>query len=354
MKLKDSNEYQIAGSLPINRYYRYLSEKMFDGKIDVEQPLANSKNLTRKIKFGINYIKQNRENKQYNYSMNFGQHADLNLYNNDLAAFFNPQLFDFSTGIFNGQNYISVDKFYEEDALYSNHTIGNSSLQSAYVMTDYNLSKKIKINAGVRYEHIKMHSDVARYDSLNYQVDDQRRFQTNDIFLVNPGELDTFNFYPALSVIYKLIDNDERPFNIRFNYSKTTARPSLREITETVVFDYELRDNVFGNSKLKPVYVHNFDFRMEKFFNQAYNISISAFYKNFKNHIELIQTGKGYTWENVEKSTLRGLEIEGKANLIDPLELRANITLCKSSTTFMRKRLYTIVELNHISLTALM
>jgi len=339
LKLKGTDEYQIAGSLPINRFYRYLNENMLDAKIDFEQPIFRNQTLNRKLKFGGSYLQQNRQSDQYNYSLNFGQFADLNLYKNDLNAFFDPKYFDVTNGTFNGQNYTTVNKYYEEDGLYSNHTIGKSSISSAYLLSDYSLSKKLKINAGVRFEKISMHSDVNRYDSLGYAANDQRRFQANDFFLVNPGQLDTSNFFPSASIIYKLVDNEESPSNLRFNYSKTTARPSLREITETVVFDYELRDNVFGNSKLKAVYVNNLDFRYEKYFGKSYNISASLFYKNFKNHIELIQTGKGYTWENVDKSTLKGIEIEGKATFFNSLEVRSNITICKSMTTFMKKEI---------------
>ena len=130
------------------------------------------------------------------------------------------------------------------------------------------------------------------------------------------------------------------PVNLRLNFSQTLARPSLRELSDVSALDYELRARVYGNSNLKTVHVNNYDARLEWYFKSNDNISVSLFYKDFKNHIELVNSA-GFTWQNVDKSYTQGIEIEGKKNITKSLEFAANITLVNSKTSFVRKRVDT-------------
>jgi outer membrane receptor protein involved in Fe transport len=91
---------------------------------------------------------------------------------------------------------------------------------------------------------------------------------------------------------------------------------------------------VVGNSDLKIANINNFDLRLESYFKSRDNISLSVFYKDFTNHIELINTGNAYTWQNIENSYVAGVELEGKMNIYTSLEFRANITLVNSRSTY--------------------
>jgi outer membrane receptor protein involved in Fe transport len=134
-------------------------------------------------------------------------------------------------------------------------------------------------------------------------------------------------------VIYKLRDDDKNPFNIRLNYSKTLARPSLREYSESIVYDNELRADVFGNANLKLVKVNNYDVRMETYFPGGDFVSLSLFYKDFKNHIELIDLNGGFSWSNSDFSTVKGIEIDGRKKLGKNIEFTTNISLISSKST---------------------
>ena len=83
------------------------------------------------------------------------------------------------------------------------------------------------------------------------------------------------------------------------------------------------------------VKIDNYDLRVESYFESGDNISISGFYKSFHNHIELVNSG-GYTWQNVDKSNVIGVELEGKKVLSSHFEVGANLTLVKSKTEFVR------------------
>jgi len=336
---KGTGNFQIAGALGVNRFFRYLNENMWDTRIDLEKSIPITLERSLKVKFGGAYQLLDRASKQYNYSMNFSPRADLNLPNGDLEAFFQPSRLDFSTGYFNGEKYVTVYQFYQEDGLPSNYTIGRSNIQAYYVQTDLALPFHLRLVAGVRAEYAQLFTDVFRSDSLGYKANDPRRLYVGDLFLVNPGELKTLNFLPSANLIWKFKDGEEESGNLRASYSQSLARPSLRELSETVVYDYELRANVFGNSALVPVSIQNFDLRLERTFPNGNQFSISGFYKDFRNHIEMVQSVQGYSWQNVDKSFVQGVELEGRVQLMKGLEARANFTWVKSQTTFVQTNL---------------
>jgi outer membrane receptor protein involved in Fe transport len=129
---------------------------------------------------------------------------------------------------------------------------------------------------------------------------------------------------------------------LRFNYSKSLARPSIRELSDAAIVDNEFRTLIYGNSDLKMVTIHNFDFRAETYFKKGHNASISAFYKDFNNHIEMGFGSAGITWDNIEKSRVLGLELEGNIQITRALEFKSNVTLVKSEAEFIRKDLQVI------------
>ena len=47
----------------------------------------------------------------------------------------------------------------------------------------------------------------------------------------------------------------------------------------------------------------------------------------------------GLTWQNVDKSYVAGIEIEGKKTVMSHLDISANVTLIKSETNFVRNRI---------------
>lgn len=150
--------------------------------------------------------------------------------------------------------------------------------------------------------------------------------------------IDQANFLPSGSLIYKLV-NKKNTSNFRLNFSQTVARPNLREMSDAAVYDNEFRTLIYGNSNLKMVEIYNYDFRFENYFKGGDNISVSAFYKDFTNHIEMGFGASGITWDNNENSYVAGLELEGKKQIGKNFEFRGNVTVVKSYSQFIRKDL---------------
>jgi len=325
----------LSTILTAHRYYRYLSDKLLDTRMSMEFPLSNKAGLTRKLKAGASYQQLNRSFDQYDYALYFGPSQSPSFTNDDVTEFFDLEKFGLSTYTYQGQQYPTVKEYYVESHFPSNHMLGTRRLTSGFVMIDYDIIPRLRFAGGLRTESFYLHTDATKYDALNLPENDPRRFYANEVFTVQPGALKYTDIFPSAGIIFKLKENEAAPMNIRLNFSQTVARPSVRELYDGLVFDYELRSDVFGNSKLDVTRVFNYDLRYESFFKSGDNISLSLFYKSFKNHIELVNTYQGYSWQNVDHSIVQGLEIEGRKAIVKNLEFKANVALVYSASTFV-------------------
>ena len=260
----------------------------------------------------------------------------INIPNNDINAFFDPSNFDISQNIVSGYPVSTANLFYFESGNPANRTIGNSDIIAGYFLTDYALNKRWRFEGGVRVEQARIFTDVFKYDSLGLGKNDPRRLFEDDLVIFNAGNLSELSILPSANIIYNLKDNEDAPANIRFNYSQSVARPSIRELSETIVSDFELRADVFGNSDLKMVNISNYDLRLEWYFKSNDHISVSGFYKEFKNHIELVSNALSWTWQNADRSFVVGFEIEGSKKITKNLEFRANVTIVNSRTELIQ------------------
>lgn len=338
-----NNQNVIGGLLPVRRFYRYLDENILDTRIKFELPFFEKQGLSRKLKFGSSYLQNQRESKQYEYFLSGSRFDRGGFENDDLTGYLILEDFGFNSVIndFNQEETV-VLKSYKRVNLDSYHTKGHNKIFSGFAAVDFTIIKKLRIAAGIRAEHTDTYTDVYKYDSLGYGRDDERRLQLEDLFIVNPGEVFQWNFLPSANLIYKLVDNPEHPLNLRFNFSKTIARPSIRELTESAIFDYEYRTFIFGNGALKTSDIFNFDFRVEKYFNNGDNVSMSLFQKNIRNHIEMVQTFQGFSWQNADSSYVRGIEFDIRKKIVKGLEFRGNATIVKSETTVIQNGVYVI------------
>ncbi len=319
-----AGDYTIGGGNPVQRFYRELTENLFDSRLTAEIPLGKKAGLTRKFKFGGAYQHMSRKSDQYQYSVNLT--GNSRNFDGNIEQYLSLENFGVQSGTFNGTYYHTLDLNYLEAGRSWDHNVGRNNITSAFMMVDYALIR-LRVSGGVRMEKAFTRTDALKYDTLNYSSEDPRRN------FVYPAELEKTNYLPSIGLIYKLRKDEAQPINLRVNYGRTVARPSIRELSSFFAYDYELRASVIGNPKLKVVDVNNYDLRFETYFKSGDNISFSLFYKDFKNHIELINAG-GYTWQNVDNSFVRGLELEGKKVIKKIFEIRANISLVNSRSSF--------------------
>lgn len=334
----NTNNYSLDPSArDIDRFYRYLSDNLFDSHASAEIPLGDKPGLARKLKVGGAYQSNKTKSDQYQYLLGKGDFTPP-LQNSDIDSYLGLDQFAVSNGVdASGVPYSTLNWYYNFYDTPIDHTFGKSAISAAFVMADYTVIPRLRLSGGVRMEHTEMFTDIDLFDSLGLSDDDPRRFYKSGVLPATPGRINQTNFLPSATLIFKLIDKEESPTNIRLGYSQTIARPSLREISNVTNFDNELQTLVSGNPDLKMVEIKNYDFRIESYFKNKDNVSISVFYKDFKNHIELERASTFY-WQNVDKSHVTGLEVEFRKGIIKGLEFRANVTLVKSFTSYVRTR----------------
>lgn len=319
-----------------HRYFRYLKEDMFDTKLSAEIPVKEEAGLTRKIRIGGSFLRNDRESQQYDYTVIYNEGNNVPVPDNDLEPFFAEE--DFGLSVDSTGNYV-INKYHTEPGIPANHTIGYNQVIGGFAMFDYNINPLWRVSAGLRVEYAEVYSDVYEYDRLGYAADDPRRQFPGEILTVKPGELKEWSYLPSANIVYKLRYDERAPVNLRLNYSQSVARPSIRELSDALLFDYEVQDFVFGNSDLKMVRISNYDARLEYYFRSGDNASVSLFYKDFKDHIELVNSNQGFTWQNVDDSEVFGIEIEGRKKLGKHFEFMGNLTLVESKTDFVKYRL---------------
>lgn len=315
----------------IRRYYRYLDENILDTRVDFEYQMnGTERKLNRRIKAGAAVFRNYRKTDNYEYRVMFGNNWNIApLITDDIDAYMSAGRFTVYNGI-QDFNYASLD--FER-----NHSFGNSNVYAAYAMIDYEWTDRIRFSGGLRAEQTDLFSDVDTFHQMGYDRNDPRRENTPGFPLVNPAGIKQLDFLPSGNLIFKFRKTESAQTNIRLSYSRTLARPSIREVSDAAVFDNEFRTLVYGNSDLKVVYASNYDVRAETYFTNGDNVSLSFFYKDIINHIEMGFGSSGITWENIRNSSVRGVEIEGKKRIGERFELRANVTLVHSQARFIRR-----------------
>jgi hypothetical protein len=308
------------------RLYRYLDEDIFDTRLSFELPIAKVAGLSRKIRLGASGQFNTKKTDQYRYQIR--QTALLNSHDEDYLSLDNFAL-----------NNGSLLMYYASIGGASNFTTGYSNITAAFAMIDYGFTERIRVSGGLRIEYTDMFGDILLYDQLGLPANDPIREtketiggQTFSFGALNPSVLQQYDYLPSLNIIFKLKNDDLAPVNLRLNYSRAIARPSLREINPYFNYDYALRAFVTGNPDLKITSIHNFDIRFESAFRNGDNISASLFYKSFLDHIEFIGSDNSYSWTNSDFSEAYGIEIEGRKSLSKNLDFRANVSLIRSYT----------------------
>lgn len=294
-------------SYPISRGFDYVTENIFDSRLSIEQPLGGTPELVRRLKIGGAYQQSKRNEDIYLYEWRM-KGVDWSA-GNDLNAFLSR----------------SGDTTYLASYDYpTKHNFGTSNTKALFGLIDYSVVRRVRLSAGMRIEQAHIHTDFVKYDSAKLADNDSRR---NFAF---PSNLDKVSFLPSANLLIKLSTNVKHSINLRLNYSRTVARPSMRELIGSTTFDYGLSRDIIGNPNLKMTSINNYDLRVEAFFESGENVSVSAFYKDFTNHIEMIDFGEFCSWTNSGKAWVRGLEFEGKKKLFKQLEFSANVTLAQS------------------------
>jgi hypothetical protein len=117
---------------------------------------------------------------------------------------------------------------------------------------------------------------------------------------------------PAATLTWKFGDGFNQ--QMRFNVSKTIARPQFRELMSQAYFDPETNRSFRGNPLLEDTVFFNAEARYESYFAADQRFSAAAFFKDISKPIE-VQTSLNdntpvSSFANAPKASLAGLELE--------------------------------------------
>lgn len=215
--------------------------------------------------------------------------------------------------VFNNTNVNSVNgwSLREGTSPTDSYTADNLYL-AGYLQGQFSLNK-FDITAGVRLEQNNQTLDSETYASV-VNVD-------------NP----VTSVLPSLNVGYNL---NEKSL-LRFAYSRTVNRPEFRELAPFVFYDYTTQATLSGNPDLKTANIDNIDLKYEFYPTKSETASFGAFYKRFKNPIELTTQIAGnpqFQFNNAASANNYGVEVEVKksfngwtnSTFIDRLSLNLN------------------------------
>ena len=175
---------------------------------------------------------------------------------------------------------------------------GSQHLDAFYGMFDLKFLSKLRLIAGLRAE---------------------KNDQSVTNLVANTGKeelvsLKKTDWLPSANLIYSLNEK----MNVRAAWYKTVARPDLRELSSFEYFDPVLMRSIYGSS-LKSTTIENLDLRYEFYPSPGEVISISGFYKKFKNPIELqlvpTSGAPSYKYTNLQSAKDLGLEIDFRKSL---------------------------------------
>lgn len=216
-----------------------------------------------------------------------------------------------------------------------NSTVNNTGV---YVSNEFSPLQNLKAILGVRAEnYVQRHTGRDILWAQGNTTDGQN--------LVDEKVLESLGFFPSANLIFAL--NDE--MNLRGSYSRTIARPSFKELSFAQIVD-PLTNRIFNGAlftysdwdgNLTETDIDNLDLRWELFQQGGQLFSVSTFYKQFANPIELVripeqQTSQEFQPRNVGDGTVLGVELEVRKNLaflsprLGNLAISTNVTFVQS------------------------
>ena len=273
-----------SSALPL-RLWRDLEEYGISAKADLRLDFNLFGEDSNKLKLGFAYNERSRDFGTDMFSIGYkGSSLDLQ---GDYDNILNPDFIwnsEKETGSFVIGDYQPTNQ-YKAD----NRTIGG------YFSSELRISEKLKAILGLRFEAYRvLYSGRAISGEL---------YRDNEFINVE-------DIYPSTNVIYSV--NDQT--NIRASYSMTTARPSFKENSAANIYDPITERFFVGNTSLVPTYINNFDLKWEHYGEENRFIALSAFFKKFKDPIEVnyfdITTPNTLIARNTQEAMVYGIEME--------------------------------------------
>ncbi|MGR3811876.1 TonB-dependent receptor [Jiulongibacter sp. NS-SX5] len=325
----------------ITEQYQYTFDQDLNAKLDFSLPYSNSGVL----KFGGRY-----RNKVKDRELEFFEYSELagsiqTLADVTTADYSDPNYLvgsqyavgNFATAEYLGGLDLSNPALFEGESIPEEWVPGtynaNEIITAGYLMVDQQISKKLAVIAGVRYEQTNID-----YTGNIYNLDDET--STEDSRSNAYG-----NFLPGVHLKYDGSEN--RIF--RLSWTNTIARPNYFDLVPYANFSPQDSELERGNPDLQATTSSNFDVMIEQYFKSIGIFSVGGFYKDIDNFIytQTLQNYNDPQFGNDLEYTLPrnggtakvyGGEVAFQRQLWKGLGIYLNYTYTQSSTTGIDER----------------
>lgn len=323
-------------NLPDRR--RYAVTEQENGMLEVE----NLNDINREFSHLGEHIYSAATNWNHDFDFNgFKPSLKMGLYGEHKSRKYDTRLFtyawangqlpqqmrqlDVPTRLLTNENYGPQALYLLEQVDWTNNYEAKNSTGSCYLSLLLPFfDKKLEAYGGVRFEssHTELISHTRRQEYSPLSTD----YDYNDLF-------------PSLNLTYHLTKEHQ----FRMAYGRTTNRPEFRELSTSVYYDFDLASNVQGNHNLKPAYIDNVDMGWEWYPHAGEVISVSLFYKHFREPIEWTYTVAGgtdliYSYVNAQGAHNYGIEVDIRKQLdflhLPQLSVSLNASWIKSKVEF--------------------
>ena len=280
-----------------NMFWSNLDERIYSGRYDLSYQLGkeDSKNF---IKAGGMHQYRSRTFDARNLGFSKYDPSGSANFNNNLLLLPEDQIFnEENLGLMaDGQGGFKLEEGTNVDDSYQ----ASSMLNAGYAMIDTRLFSKLRVVTGARLESYNQ-----QFHYIEFGSNAQRDLDTTVVDIL-----------PSINLTYSFT----KRFQFRASASRTLSRPEFRELAPFSFYNF-LNDNLTsGDPKLQRALINNYDARLEYFPGEGQVISVSGFYKDFQNPIELIlRTGTSGTpelyYKNVSAVKSYGAEVEYRMKL---------------------------------------
>lgn len=288
-----------ANVAPPLLFWRDIDDMNYSGKVDLTLPIPAFWNM--ELKSGAMYEMKTRNSDETSLNIATGNDG-TKFSGGNIANFFSQENAGIVGQYDDGDNIIG--NYFVDYTNPKNSYKGTSAISAGYFMAIFNPFDNFKFVAGVRAENTDIFAQSKIVQNIESVVADS----------TNTGIIKSLDFLPAASMIFNISDKQ----NFRLNYSKTIARPSLREIAPFASWDPILSIFFLGNPNLGITDIYNYDARWEWFLNPGEIIALSVFYKDFNNPISLSvrpASNTEFQFVQVESGSVSGFEVEFRKNL---------------------------------------
>jgi hypothetical protein len=305
------------------RLFSKLRDHMSDSAVDFTVPFTTGlpytdrwSGLPAKLKFGPAYTYRTRRYRLRRFRYRRTGSIDPTLPPDELLA---------PSNIGNGITF-------EEETQPRDSFDASEEILGGYAMIDLPLVRdRLRLITGVRVEDWNLVLDT--FDDQGNPVE-PRKMEVNPL--------------PSVNLVYSLRSD----MNVRFSYGWSVSRPEFRELSPTLYPEPVGLRPVVGNPDLVQSTITNYDLRWEWFLSGSEVVSVGGFYKQIERPIEqVVVVGASDlrdSFENADRATLRGFEVEGRKSFgflaprLAPLSLVANVAYVSSTVTVPRRSTFAV------------